>query len=174
MIAAMPADTATLPAKPSIWKKLAIIVPLVAIAAFETWDGWTNLAIPDSINQRSAIGGIFLIAHILSQPVLGAAALVLACIGRVREAIIVLAANIVLRWLTADLFDPANWKITGFFSAQETIMNLVVMPIAGLVAGSLAARGIRLGLARFLVCLPTLYLIVMMVGFFIGVMIYGF
>ncbi|HEY0236635.1 MAG TPA: hypothetical protein VGC86_16515, partial [Afipia sp.] len=60
--------------------------------------------IPDSIAQRSSLGAIFLVAHIVSQPLLGAAALVFALTGRVRYAIIVLAANIVLRWLTADLF----------------------------------------------------------------------
>ncbi|MBX9709563.1 MAG: hypothetical protein K2X60_00850 [Xanthobacteraceae bacterium] len=168
------ATSETLSATPFQWKRLWVILALVAIAGFETWDGWTNLAIPDSISQRSVIGGIFLVAHIVSQPILGAAALVFALIGRARYAIIVLAANIVLRWLTADLFDPANWKITGLWSAQETIVNLVIMPIAGLTAGSFAARNIRLGLATFLVCLPTLYLIVVMVGFTISVLIYGF
>lgn len=167
MIAVMSlnAPSDSLPAAPSKYKRLAIVLALVAMAAFETWDGWANLVIPDSIAQRSIIGGIFLVAHIVSQPLLGAAALVFALVGRVRYAIIALAANIVLRWLTADLFDPANWKIAGIFSAQETIMNLVVMPVAGLVAGSLAARDTRLGLATFLVCLPTLYLVVMLAGF---------
>ena len=164
----------SLPASPPKWKRLAIIVVLILMAAFETWDGWTSFAIPDSISQRSAIGGIFLIAHIISQPILGAMALVFALLGRARYAIILLGANIVLRWLTADLFDPPNWKITSLWSLQETIMNLVIMPIAGLVAGSLAARDIRLGWATFLVCLPTLYFIVVMVGFIISVSIHGF
>lgn len=172
----MPAEAAhdPLPAAPPKWKRVAITLTLLVFAAFETWDGWTNFAIPDSINQRSAIGGIFLVAHIISQPILGAAALAFALVGRARYAIIVLAANIVLTWLTADLFDPGNWKITSVWSAQETIMNLVIMPIAGLVAGRFAARNERLGLATFLVCLPTLYVIVVLVGFMISVSLHGF
>jgi hypothetical protein len=174
MISAMPAEALpndSLPA-PSSWKRLAIIATLVVFAAFEIWVGWTS-TIPDSVD-RSTLYGFLIIAHILGQMLLGSMALLCALFGRARYAIILLAANIVLGWLTADLFDPGNWRITSLWSAQETIVNLVLMPIAGLVAGSFAARNIRLGWATLLVCLPTLYVIVVMVGFTIIILTHGF
>ena len=170
----MPTETvnAPLPAALSRTKRLLIVLTLVVFAAFELWDAW-NTTLPDAAD-RATFHGARVIAALVGQLLLGFGALVFALFGRVRTAIILLAANIVLRWLTMNTFDPANWQITSVWSAQETIMNLVIMPVAALVAGSLAARNTRLGLATFLVCLPTLYVIVVLVGFAISILIHGF
>jgi hypothetical protein len=176
MFSTMPTEAThdPLPATPFDWKRLLMIAPLVAIAMFETWDGWDNLPVLKNTFDHSSKSGVFVVAHTLSQPVLGLAAIAFALSGRVRYAIIALAANIVLRWLTADIFNPANWRMVNFFSTQETLFQLMVTPIAALVAGALAARDTRLGLATLLVCLPTLYNIVLLVGLFISVALYGF
>lgn len=174
MIAAMPtqATDESVPAALSFRKRLLIALTLVIFSAFELWDAWYT-PLPDAA-ELSTFHGTRVIANLLGQSLLGGGALVFALFGRVRTAIVLLAANIVLRWLTMKTFDPANWKITNLWSAQETIMNLAIMPVCALIAGRLAVKNSRLGLATFLVCLPTLYLIVVMVGFTIGVLIYGF
>ena len=44
-------------------------------------------------------GGFLIKAHMAAQPVLGLAALLFAVTGRVRYAIIALAANVIMNWL---------------------------------------------------------------------------
>lgn len=145
-----------------------MVLALILVAGFETWDGWSSQ--PD-IN---AAGNVFFLARAYSQPMLGLAALIFALTGRIRHAIVALAAIVMLRWLSPALLEPSNWKMVNFFSAQETIMQFVLVPVAALAAGSLAMRNHRLGLATALVCLPALYNLVLLAGFFIGVMLYGF
>jgi len=167
-------DPSARSSKPFVSRRLWLMLPLVAVALFETWDGWDNFPALKAARSGETQINAFATAHLLSQALLGFAAFVFAITGRIRHAIIALAANTLLRWLTVDVFDPVNWRISNVFSAQETMMQLVVIPVAALTAAVLAAREIRLGLATLLICLPTLYNIVLLVGFMIGVAIYGF
>lgn len=141
---------------------------LAAVAGFETWDGWSSL--PDIRAAENVLSAV----RAYSQPMLGFVALVFALTGRVHHAIVALAAIVMLRWMSPALLEPSNWKMVGFFSAQETIMQFMVIPIAALAAGSFAARNRRLGLATALVCLPALYNLALLAGFFISVLLYGF
>lgn len=161
----------TLPAAPSYSKRWPIIVTLVIFAAFEVWVGWTS-SLPEE-GKRATARGMLVMAHVLGQLLLGSGAFLCALFGSARTAIILLAANMILGWFSSSLFDPANWTITGFNSAQQSIVDLVVMPVAGIAAARLALRNIRLGLATFLVCLPTLYVLAFMAAFGISVMIRG-
>jgi hypothetical protein len=174
MIAAMPANTANepLPTAPSRKTRLAIVVTLIVFSAFELWDAWCT-PLPDAA-ERSTSHGFRVIADLAGQSLLGFGALAFALFGRVRTAIVLLAANIIMRWLTMNTFDPSNWRVTNLWSAQETVMNLIVMPVSAMVAARLAVKNSRLGLATFLVCLPTLYIVVIVIGFAISVAQHGF
>lgn len=156
-------------AAPSSSRRWPIIVTLAVFAAFELWVGW-NSPIPD---QPATLRGVLMIAHIAGQFLFGAGAFFCALFGRARAAIFLLAANMILGWFGSSMFDPANWTITGARSAFESIVNLVAMPAAGFAAARLAIRNERLGLATFLICLPTLYVLTMMAAYAIVITIRG-
>jgi hypothetical protein len=59
-------------------------------------------------------------------------------------------------------------------SAFETPMQIIAFPLMGACAIALAARSQRLGLATLLVGIPTLYGVMAVVAFGIGVFPHGF
>ena len=60
------------------------------------------------------------------------------------------------------------------FSAVETTAKIIVFPLTAACAIAYAAHNEHLGRATLLVAVPTLFTVVLLVGFIVGVMIYGF
>ncbi len=105
-------------------------------------------------------------------PFLASAALVLAMMGRVRVAVMMLAALALLGWIV-ELSSP----IVNIFDVRLEIWSLemfaqhFIYPLLAIAAIVLARRNERLGLAALLVSLPA---IIAIVDFTITAMVYGF
>jgi hypothetical protein len=112
--------------------------------------------------------------HVLAVP-LALAALYFAVAGRLRLAIAAIALRILVTWL-CDLPSIAihgiEWSPT--LGGIEVAGYQIGAPLIALAALYLAQRNERLGLATFLVALPTIVFWLGVLAFAISVMIHGF
>jgi hypothetical protein len=167
------ADT-TAPAPRLIGLRIALMI----LAAIEAWIGFSDL--PVLFGDTSAIagpglGGGLVKAHLAAHPVLATAALVFAGAGRVRHAIIALGTIVIMSWLNDMPSVVAHGlEVKGAFSAMETTARIIAFPLIAACAIAYAAHNEHLGRATLLVSLPTLFTIVLLVGFIVSVMKYGF
>src|SRR4029079_1511012 len=156
---------------------LGLYLLLIIIAAVESFDGLSNASIlfgDMSQIPGPGVGGTIIKAYIASHPLLALAALGFATVGRLRYAIMALGALALMTWLN---FMPSVVRHGLDFrgvSAFETPVRIIAFPLMGACAIALAARGQRLGLATLLVSIPTLYGVLAVIAFGIGIMIYGF
>ena len=169
--------TSALPA-PRPWTVIAACLVLLAVAAFELWDGLGDfhlLSDPTIRAARSGLEGLALDAMIVLHPLLASAALLCAAIGRWRGAVIATAALVLLRWLTElpDLW-ARGLQIVNLFSAQETMAHTVVAPLLAVCAVAFAIKNRRPVLAAVFAGFMTLYNVAGIVIFIAGVMRYGF
>ena len=109
-------------------------------------------------------------------PFVAGAALVLAAGGRLRAAILALAALTLMVWVLDDL---PSIPIHGFeFSADyggvTVLIHRVVNPAAAVAGAALAWKDRRLPLAGLLVSVPTIVRWLGVLAFAVGVMLYGF
>jgi hypothetical protein len=65
-------------------------------------------------------------------------------------------------------------EFKGALSAVETVSKVIAFPLMAACAIAYAAHDEHLGRATLLVAVPTLFIVVLLVGFAVGVMIYGF
>jgi hypothetical protein len=121
------------------------------------------------------LGGFLIKAHIATHLPLAVAALVFAAIGHVRHAIIALGAVVAMTWLN---YMPSvvlhGLEFNSGFSALQTTSQIIAFPLLAACAIALAARDRRLGLATALVSIPTLFNVLGIIAFAIGVSLYGF
>ncbi len=160
------------PPAPLGWLRIALVV----IAGVETW-----LALDDFPGAFDLLGAPlsfaqFLInARLAVHPAFAIAALVLAAAGRVRAAIMVLAAYILANWLSevpsfVRFGIEWNWTSVGLsLFAQQA-----VFPLLAVAAIVLARHNKRLWLATLFVALPPANLILGVIIFTIAIAIYGF
>jgi hypothetical protein len=95
--------------------------------------------------------------------------------GRVRHAIIALGTVIITSWLSDMPSIVAHgFGIRSGFSFVETAARIIAFPLIAACAIAYAAHNEHPGRATLLVAVPTLFNIVLLVGFFISVMIHGF
>ncbi len=97
-----------------------------------------------------------------------------AVIGRVRYAIIALAAVVFMTWLNympSVVMHGLEFEGIGAF---ETPARIIAFPLMAACAIALAARNQRLRFATALAGIPTFYSLVGLMIFAIGVSIYGF
>jgi len=153
-------------------------IVLISLALIETWLGFsdaTALFGDTATASGSSLGGFVTKVHLAAHPVLAIAALVFASLGRIRPAIIALGIVILFGWLNdmpSVVLHGMEFKST--FSAVETTARIIAFPLIAACAIAYAARGEHLGRATLLVAAPTLFNMVLLVGFFVSVMIYGF
>jgi len=156
---------------------LGLYLLLILIAAIEAFDGLSH--VPTLFGDMSeipgpGIGGAIIKAYIAVHPLLALAALALATIGRLRCAIMALGALVLMNWLN-DMPSVVRHALDfKGLSAFETPMQIIAFPLMGACAIALAARSQRLGLATLLVGIPTLYGVMAVVAFGIGVFPHGF
>ncbi len=107
--------------------------------------------------------------------VIAAAALVFAIIGRLRPAIIALAALVLIAWLSdlPSVFIHGLELSTDIMGLQLFVLRFIY-PVIAVVTLVLALRNKRLVLAGVLVSVPTLIAVAGVFAFAIGVSIYGF
>ncbi len=129
----------------------------------------------DMTHIGSGIGSGLIKAHLAAHPLLALAAIVFAAMGRVRHAIIALGTIIIMAWLS-DMPSVVvrGFELKGTFSIVETTARVIAFPLLAACAIAYAAHNEHLGRATLLVAIPTLFTVVLLVGFAIGVMIYGF
>ncbi len=166
------AETA-LGAPPAAPRHIGLRIGLAALAGLELLDAVTRVQYlladyrhPAGVVQ--ALTGVYLALA----PLVSAAALLLAAIGRVREAILALALLILLTWLLHGI-----WSIHGSglpWANGNPLLQLFIFPAAAIAAAALAVKNRWLAIAGLLVSVPTIYGWVPMVIFTIGVLIYGF
>lgn len=168
------------PALPAIrpWTVIGACLVLFAVAAFEFWDGLSDLHLLSDATiraARSGLDGLMLDAFMVAHPLFAGTALLCAAIGRWRGAVVTTSALVLLRWLT-EL--PDIWarglQIVNLFSAQETMAHTVVAPLLAGCAIAFAIKGLRPVLATTFACFMTLYNVAGIVIFIAGVMRYGF
>ena len=156
---------------------LGLYLLLILIAAIEAFDGLSH--VPALFGDMSEIpgpgvGGAIIKAYIAVHPLLALAALALATIGRLRCAIMALGALVLMNWLNYMPSVVRHGLDFKGLSAFETPMQIIAFPLMGACAIALAARSQRLGLATLLVGIPTLYGVMAVVAFGIGVFLHGF
>ena len=168
-------DAASVPVR--VPRLLGLYMLLIIIAAIEAFEGLSHA--PMLFGDMSeipgpGIGGAIIKAYIAVHPLLALAALALATIGRLRCAIMALGALVLMNWLNDMPSVVRHGLDFKGLSAFETPMQIIAFPLMGACAIALAARSQRLGFATLLVGIPTLYGVMAVVAFGIGVFLHGF
>ena len=156
---------------------LGLYVLLVLVAVIEAFEGLASAPIlfgDMSDIPGPGIGGALIKAHIAGHPVLALTALVCAAIGNVRYAIIALGALMVMTWLNYMPSVLLHGLDFGDIATFQTIAEIVAFPLMAACAIALAARNARLVLAATLVSIPTLFGVLGVIAFAIGVAVNGF
>ncbi len=157
---------------------LGLYLLLIIIAAIEAFEGLSHA--PMLFGDMSEIpgpglGGAIIKAYVVSHPLLALAALALATVGRLRYAIMVLGALVLLNWLN---YMPSVVRYgLGFDNLYTTLqgaVQIIAFPLMGACGIAYAARGRRLGVATALVSIPTFWFWLGVIAFAISVSIYGF
>jgi hypothetical protein len=158
-------------------RRLGPRIVLIIAGLLEAFDALSS--VPTLFGDMSEIpgpgvGGFLIKAHIATHPLLALAVLVFAAIGRVRYAIIALAAIVFMTWLNyMPSVVPHGLEFRGV-GAFETPVRIIAFPLMAACAIALAARNQRLRLATALASIPTFYSLIGLIVFAIGVGIYGF
>ena len=169
------ADTAPAASAP---RHLGLRAVLILAALFEAAQALPN--VPTLFGDMSEIpgpgfGGFLIKAYIASHAPLALAALLFAAIGSVRYAIIALGAVVAMTWLnTMPSVLLHGLEFNSGFSALQTTAQIIAFPLMAACAIALAARNQRLGLATALVGIPTLFNVLGIIAFAIGVSLHGF
>ncbi|MDZ4369364.1 MAG: hypothetical protein U0987_20440 [Afipia sp.] len=158
-------------------RMLGLRTVLIVMAVIEMFHSMSDAPVlfGDMSHIGSGIGSGLVKAHLAAHPVLAIAAIAFASLGYVRHAIIALGTIIIMTWLSDMPSVVAHGlEFKSAFSAVETIAKVIAFPLIAACAIAYAAHNEHLGRATFLVAVPTLFNVVLIVGFAIGVMIYGF
>jgi hypothetical protein len=121
------------------------------------------------------IGIVLTKTYFVCHPLLTVAALAMVALGRVRHAIVALAAIEMTRWLhlTAWVVLQNGLPLDDVLAIQWTAANIFIFPVVAAYVIALAVRGERLRLASALIGVPTLYNLVLFMVFALGVLING-
>ena len=166
-------EPTSMPAPQMLGLRAVLIILALIEAGLGLSDAPTLLG--DMSHIGSGIGAGLVKAHLAAHPVLAIAAIVFAAMGRARHAIIALGTIIIMAWLSDMPSVVAHGlEFRSAFGAVETIAKIIAFPLAAACAIAYAAHNEHLGRATFLVAVPTLFNVVLIVGFAISVMIHGF
>jgi hypothetical protein len=168
-------DSASVPVRAP--RLLGLYLLLIIIAAVEAFEGLSHAPMlfgDMSEIPGSGLGGAIIKAHIASHPLLALAALALATVGRLRYAIMALGAMVLMNWLNYMPSVVRHGLDFGGPAALQTPVQIIAFPLMGACAVALAARKERLGLATLLVSIPTLFDVIAVIAFGIGVFLHGF
>jgi hypothetical protein len=174
--AADPVAADPAPPAPAL-RLMGLRIVLIVVAVVEMFQGMSSAPVlfGDTSHIGSGIGAGLVKAHLAAHPVLAVAAIMFALLGYVRHAIVALGVIVIMTWLS----DMPSVVLHGLefksaFSAVETVAKIIAFPLMAACAIAYAAHNEHLGRATLLVSVPALFGVVMIVGFAIGVMLYGF
>jgi hypothetical protein len=162
----------TVPAVSRVWLRIA----LLAVAGFESLIGLDEFAGAFDLHDAPLSFGQFVInARLAVHPFFAVAALVLAARDYLRAAIIVLAAYILAAWLS-DLPTIARFGIEWDWSpvGLSLLAQQLIFPPLAVAAIVFAYLDRHLWLGALFVALPPANLLLGIIAFTIGIMIYGF
>jgi len=148
----------------------------MTVAGFESWLGLTEFAGAFDLHDAPlSFGQLVINARLAIHPFFAIAALVLAARRQFRAAIIVLAAYILAAWL-AELPTMARFGIEGDWSpvGLSLLAQELIFPPLAVTAIVLARLDRLLWLGALFVALPSANLLLGIIMFTIGIMIYGF
>ena len=170
----VPADAVPAPRQLGLRLLLAVVALLEAYNALSVV---SDLFIAG--HKASGLDGAIARAHLAVHPVLALAALLFALIGRLRDAIIVLGALVLVTWLNEMTSVVRHGLEFGSsYTAIQTTAQIIAFPLIAACAIAYAARDQRTGIAAVLVSIPSLFTVlfhaVSVVVFAISVMMYGF
>ena len=171
-------DTAPAPARPARHGSLRMALALVA--AFQLMQALSSapLIFADYHHATAYLrfAQALVSVKLALDPLVAAAALMFAATGRLRDAILALAALTLLGMLLDDLWSiPLHGlEFSADFGGMMVFVHRVLYPLAAIAGGVLALKERRLGLATLLVCFPTLFDLAGIALFTISVMLYGF
>ncbi|MBR1226555.1 MULTISPECIES: hypothetical protein [unclassified Bradyrhizobium] len=159
------------PPVPSAASLSGLGVALIIITVLELLDGisvaWGIFGDPEI--EVPAVSGAASLMH----PLLALAALVFAGFGRVRPAIVMLGAVIIVTWLKYMPTVVSSGIDAVGFGAIWSPAQIIVFPLLAVCAIGLAARNRRLLVATALASLPTLFNIAAIIAIAIGLAIRG-
>ena len=150
---------------------------LITVALLEFLNGLPNwIAMFGDVSKipRPDMSTAIIQAHTAVYPVLALAALVFAATGRVRYAIVALGAVIIMTWLSympSVLLYGLDFHSAG---ALRTPAQVMAFPLLGASAIAFAVHNQRLELPALLACIPTLFNLIGLIGFLLGIRIHGF
>jgi len=151
---------------------------VVAVAAVEVIGGVNDLSVfSDLSSYGRSPGQVAIFVNVALRPLLAAAALALALVGRLRAAIIALAGLAVAGLLLDGIPSLVTDGFGDFLGSVPGLVNFghaIVLPALCVVAVVLAWQNRRLALAGVLACLPTLAWMADIGTFIAAVLIYGF
>lgn len=157
-----------------------LCIALVVVAAIVTVNVLSDLNVffdPPEVPPRFRLAQWLLYAKIAIVPLPALAALVFAGLGRLRHAIVALAAILLLTFTLDDvplvLLHGAELNAGGL-SGLYALMKFVAFPLLAIGAIVFVVRNERLALACVLVSLPTILGVLAVATFGIDVLIYGF
>ena len=109
-------------------------------------------------------------------PLVAAAALMFAATGRLRNAILALAALTLLGWVLDDVWSiPIHGlEFSAGYGGMVVFVHHVIFPLVAAAGGVLALKDRRPGVACLLVCFPTLFNLANIFAFAVAIMMYGF
>jgi len=177
----VPADAAlSVPETNPAPRRLRLRIALGMVAAIELLDRLSSL--PNIFHDYHQTTAYLRFAQTLTSvqlgltPLIAAAVLALAAIGRLREAIVGLATLVLTVWLLDDVPSiPIHGLGFSFtFGGIEMFVHYAVFPLLALAGATLALKNRWLALAGLLVSLPTLVNWAGVVAFTVSIMIYGF
>lgn len=154
-------------------------ISLIAVAAIETLSALANFSVifVDYHHETALLkfAQALTSVNLALAPLLAGAALVFAVMGRLRHAIVALAALSLLAW-AVDLPSIAihGMELSGDLGGVIVAAKLLGAPLIAAAAIVMAAQNERLALATLLVSLPTILAWAGIVAFAIGVSIFGF
>ena len=173
--AAISAGPAVVPGPAPLLIVLRILLAIVAgLELFDSLIGAPMLLDGTSSFPGPGIGGAIIKLKMAVHPVLALAALILAAIGYVRQAIITIGVVVLLTWLgymPAVARHGLNFSGTGLYQSPAQIF---LYPLMGACAIAVAARSDWLWPAAALAGIPSFLGVIGMVTFAIAVAIYGF
>jgi len=168
-------ETAPAPARQR-WLRTGIAL----VAAYQLIEGLSNawLIFADYHHDTAYLrfAQALISVKLALNPLVAAAALMFAVRGRLREAILALAAFVVIGFLLDDLwsFPLHGLELSLDVGGFVVFVHHFVFPAAAIAGGTLALRERRLALAGLLVCFPTLFDLAGILTFTAAIMIYGF
>ena len=175
----MSASTNITPETAAATQQSRLTIALCVLAGLVTLSALSDF--PSIFYERDHTEPLIIFAQTLTNawlaiaPLIAGTALVFAFMGRVRHAIVMLAALILVRWLT-ELPSIAihGWELSADYGGVIVAIQRFLYPVIAVAAIVFAVKNRRLWLATVFVSLPTAVAWAGVLIFAIGVSIYGF